>query len=321
MTRRNILENWLKCGECGTEFDLNKNKSGCPLCGFGKNYLIKNVEKLSKDNSDISFYTNYTSIPPIMELNRANIDADKESEVWGSWLMFNDFFAPKLICRVLAWKLHEEESETILLSSLMSSVIKTIETTGLSNMKGFPNLHKDNKGDRLVNHFLRTFTKMGLTIVKPLNTDVRDIWTEDWNTIQVSLSQKGLEFAKIKNPIFDEQNTIQVLNEEEKKWMITYLKEIDVIGYKEYSVLKEVYNFLKNGNNGNRDLWNWFKNNEKFRNYILERSKRAREDPEVFEKQLTNYSRSFSTAKISLLRELGLVKNKRNDYTIMGEFN
>ena len=84
--------------------------------------------------------------------------------------------------------------------------------------------------------------------------------------------------------------------------------------------MKEVHNFLKGGNNGNSDLWNWFKNNEKYKNYVRERSKRAREDPVIFEKQLTNYARSFSTAKISLLRELGLVKNKRNDYSIMGDF-
>jgi len=83
--------------------------------------------------------------------------------------------------------------------------------------------------------------------------------------------------------------------------------------------LKEVYDFLKTGNNGNQDLWDWFEDNEKFQEYIKYRSEKAKNDDRIFRKQLHNYARTFASAKISLLRELGLVKNKRNDYTIVGE--
>jgi ribosomal protein L37E len=320
MTQRIQSENWIKCGGCGTEFDLNKNKLGCPLCGFGKNFVSNFSPEIQKERIHSLTYNKHMTIPPEMKLNHADVFSDKETRTWGSWLMFNDFFAPKLITRVLAWKLYEEKSETVLLSSLMNDVINTIKENGLSKLKGFPNLNKDPKGERLVNHFLSTITKMGLTIVKPLDSNVKDIWKEDWEKIRVSLSNKGLEFAQLKNNVLDEGDIKQILNVEEKKWILNYLKEIDVMGYKDYSILKEVYNFLKDGNNGNKDLRNWFINNEKFRIYIPERSKRARESPEVFEKQIWNYARSFSTAKISLLRELGLVRDKRNDYTIMGEF-
>jgi len=320
-SQKNELENRLKCGNCQTDFDLNKNRFGCPLCGFGRTFLQENHTTVKVNEIYQSNYHKYIEIPPDIELNCGHINKDRESEVWGSWLMFNDFFAPKFITRVLAWKLHEEKSETVLLSSLMRDVIKTIKDAGYSKMKGFPNLDKDSKGDRLVNHFLRTFANMGLVFVKPLDPNVKDVWKENWEKIRISLTKKGLEFSRIKNPVFDENEKEQILSNEEKDWLIQYLKKIDDIGYKEYSVLNEVYHFLKDGNNGNSDLWNWFKNNEKYKKYILERSKRARDDPEIFEKQLTNYARSFSTAKISLLRELGLVKDKRNDYTILGEFN
>ena len=43
-------ENMIKCGKCSTEFDLGKNKGGCPLCGFGRSSVevkpIKEEKKL-----------------------------------------------------------------------------------------------------------------------------------------------------------------------------------------------------------------------------------------------------------------------------------
>ena len=59
--------------------------------------------------------------------------------------------------------------------------------------------------------------------------------------------------------------------------------------------------------------------NKEFQDYIKKRSKRAKDDPRAFQKQLSNYARSFASAKISLLREMGVVRDKRNDYTITGE--
>jgi len=34
-------ENRIKCGNCGTEFDFNRNTNGCPLCNFGDKKTVK----------------------------------------------------------------------------------------------------------------------------------------------------------------------------------------------------------------------------------------------------------------------------------------
>jgi len=320
-------ENRIKCGRCGTEFDLNKNKDGCPLCGFGRHTFKESVDiKPSKKKEEINELKEFVSIPPSINLRSGTIFVDEETKIWGSWLMFNDFFAPKFLARVLAWKIKKENLDYVPLLSLIEDSVKVIKKYGLTELKGFPNkikepdnLQKDNAVGRLVHHFLRTAVKMGFFEVRPLNSKVKDIWKEDWDKIEITLTKEGLEFAQLKNFIFDENKKEQILTPEERDWLLNYLKKIDRQGYREYHVLKEVYNFLKKGHNGNEDLWNWFENNKAYRNYILQRSKRAQEDTKIFKKQIYNYARTFASAKISLLRELGLVKNKRNDYTIIGD--
>lgn len=313
------LENRIKCGKCGTEFDLNKNQDGCPLCGFGKGILIGDIDKKITPEKNIIGLHEYIKIPPTINLSSGNVMIDDETQIWGSWLMFNDFFAPKFLSRIIIWKMYKEKKDYIILNELMDDAINIIKTNGLTKFKGFPNLNKDRKGERLVEHFLKTFVKMGLIQFEPVEKNGLDIWKANWDKIQVIPTKECVEFAQIKNKLFDEKQIEQILNLEEKDWLLNYLKKIDEKGYKEYSTLKEVYLFLKDGNNGNKDLWNWFVKNNKFQSYIEQRSK-SKDNPELFEKQIWNYARSFSSAKISLLREFGVVKNKRNDYTILGEF-
>ena len=313
-------ENRIRCGKCNTEFDMNKNRDYCPLCGFGKKTAKESIEeakvlpkKIQDDQSSM-----YFQIPPSLRLSSGKITSNDETKTWGAWLMFNDFFAPKFLSRVLVWKMQKENSDAILLSELMNESIGLISKYNLSHLKGFPNLKKDIEGNRLVHHFLRTFVNMGLVNAEPVEKGIKDVWKEKWDKIKVSLTKEGLNFAQIKNNVFDDGRTEQILTPEEKKWLIDHLKQIDKEGYKEYSILKGIYDFLKAGNNGNQDLWSWFENDEKFKKYILSRSERARNDDKKFKKQIHNYARSFASAKISLLRELGVIKNKRNDYTVMG---
>lgn len=324
----NMQENRIKCGRCGTEFDLNKNKEGCPLCGLKKE-LYKDLrigKELVKEKAKALILNEFLSIPPSLKLRPGKVNTDDGTEIWGSWLMFNDFFAPKFLARVLAWKIKKENLEYVVLNSLIEDAVELIEKYELSRFKGFPNqikkpnnLQRDNAVCRLVYHFLRTAIDMGFFEENPVDTKVQDVWGEPWEKIEITLTKEGLEFAQLRNLIFDENKNEQILCPEEKEWLIDYLKEIDKQGYREYSVLKEVYDFLKDGHNGNKDLWNWFETNKKFQDHILQKSKRAQKDNEVFKKQLYNYARTFASAKISLLRELGVVKNKRNDYTIIGE--
>ena len=313
-------ENRIRCVRCGTEFDLTKNKEGCPLCGFGKKSFAEyplefsKKEETPKTQSSVEFF----GIPPEMNLQKGKTITDKETQTWGSWLMFNDFFAPKFISKVLAWKMYKEKKDFVFLNDLIEETINLIVKHHLSQLKGFPNLDKDRKGGRLVHHFLRTFVNMGLI---DANLDGRrgdEIWKENWTKIKISLTKQGLQFARIKNSVFDERKKEQILSLEEKNWLVDYLKGIDKEGHKEYSILRQVYDFLKSGKNGNKDLWKWFENNKKFCDYIHERSERAQKDSKIFKQQIHNYARTFASAKISLLRELGVVKDKRNDYTIIG---
>ena len=313
-------ENRIKCGNCGTEFDFNRNTNGCPLCSFGSKKTVKEELKTASSVAASMGKVNYLAIPPELKLKSGDVNSDRETETWGSWLMFNDFFAPKFLARVLAWRLSEKKTEVVILKEFMASIVQIIKDNELTSLKGFPDLEKDRDGNRLVNHFLKTATNMGLFEVKSVSGKVKDVWTEKWDNIFVSLTKEGLEFARLRNTVFDDHKKEQVLTSEEKDWLVNYLKQIDRSGYKEYSVLKEVYNYLKAGHNGNKDLWAWFEKNEKFKDYIKYRGEKARKDPKIFQKQLHNYARSFASAKISLLREFGVVKDKRNDYTIMGEF-
>lgn len=317
MDNEQILENRIKCGTCGTEFDLNKNMEGCPLCGFGRDSALRKTKNTIYQITQLQ--DEYFKKPPHLDLLPGRVISDDETNIWGSWLMFNDFVAPKFLIRIIAWKMYNEKNDNVLLSNVMNEAINLIKKNRLSQFKGFPNLQKDRNGQRLVDHFLKTCVKMGLVTIQSANEDKQDILTGDWDKIKISLSREGLEFSQLSNPIFDDNKNEQILSTEERNWLLKFLKKIDKEGYKEYTVLKQVYEFLKAGNNGNKDLWNWFVKNPKFREYIPKRSKRAEENQEIFEKQIWNYARSFSSAKISLLRELGLIKNKRNDYTITGE--
>ena len=65
-------------------------------------------------------------------------------------------------------------------------------------------------------------------------------------------------------------------------------------------------------------MWDWLKKNPEFVSYVKERSGKSK-NPKAFERQLENLSKTFGASKISLLRELGIIKNKRDDYTIIGE--
>jgi len=312
-------ENWVKCGKCGTEFDLNKN-DGCPLCGFGSKDI--SIEKESEERSiSKNKMLRYLSIPNDLVLEPGKPLIDDETRRVGSWGMFNSFFPGKATLRVLAHIMEEENQECIKLSDLMKKMEEVLQRSELTKLRGFPNNpKKESSIGRLVYHFIRTFTEMGFFIVKTAGENKEDVWACNWDDIDITLTKEGLEFAKIKNRVFDYNESNQVLTNDEKVWLIDYLRKIDREGYKEYSLLRDVFEFLKEGHNGKDELWNWFKSNENFRNYVRQWSRKA-DDPKKFEEQIENISTTFAAGKLALLRELGVVKNKRNDYTILEGLN
>ena len=117
-------ENRIKCGNCGTEFDFNRNTNGCPLCSFGGRKTVKEELKTASVEK-----VNYLAIPPELKLKSGTVFSDKETETWGSWLMFNDFFAPKFLARVLAWRLSEKKKEVVILKEFQFLQVICLKTS------------------------------------------------------------------------------------------------------------------------------------------------------------------------------------------------
>jgi len=320
----NLSENRIKCGKCNTEFDLNKN-DGCPLCGFGIGLQTAGIrinKKLQIEDGSI----NYLAIPKNLDLKPGQLRIDDETKSVGSWGMFNSFFPGKAVLRILANMLDKEKTKIVTLDALINKTSEETQKYSLSKLRGFPNdPNNKNSIGRLVYHFIRTFTEMGFFTVKPKEETKNNVWDEPWVNIEITLTKEGLEFAKLKNKIFDNGDfsqasiEFQILTKEEKQWLTCYLKKIDEKEYKEYSILKNVFDFIKQGHNGKDELWNWFETNPDFINYVKQWSRKT-DNPEAFEKQIKNLSITFAGGKLALLRELGVVSNKRNDYTIVGEF-
>jgi len=312
----NSNENRIKCGKCNTEFDLNKNNN-CPLCGFGSK---KGSISLHQDKKEIIEHKgiNYLSIPSDLKLKSIKPTVNEETKAVGSWGMFNSFFPGKAVLRILANMLNEKKVKFIILNDLIKKTSDVFQINNLSKLRGFPNEPRSASSmGRLVYHFIKTFNQMGFFEVKSKEKSDGEVWNEPWTNIEITLTKEGLEFSKLRSKVFDEQEPNQILTLEEKKWLLGYLKSIDK-DYKEFSMLKAVFEFIKEGHNGKDELWKWFTKNENFLNYVKTWSRKSK-DAEAFEKQIENLAPTFAAGKIALLRELGVIKNKRNDYTIIGE--
>jgi hypothetical protein len=135
-----------------------------------------------------------------------------------------------------------------------------------------------------------------------------------WDSTYLSITKEGFEFCQLENRVLDWKAHEQVLTDPERDWVIRYLKKIDGEGFKEYSLLRGVFEELKKKN---IDISGWFERNESFRTYVKSWS-RKKEDTAKFSKQMKTVAIMFAQSKIALLREMGLVQNQRNDYTIIG---
>ena len=142
-----------------------------------------------------------------------------------------------------------EQKDNIPLLSLLGDAVELIEQYKLTQFKGFPNkitnkedLQKDNAVSRLVYHFLYTGEGMGFFEVTS-DKNAEEPWDEKWKDISVSLTKEGLEFAQLRNLIFDDGEKEQILTTEEREWLVKHLKKIDKENYKEYSILHEYHMF------------------------------------------------------------------------------
>jgi len=276
----------------------------------------------------------YLSIPDDIEgLENGNVmkygtGEDRKLQLVGTWGQFNSFFPIKAALRILANLMSESKKESINLREFVfrcTDIFRkvNIHNKKLSKYRGFPLRRKDSAIGRFVWHFLIPAQEMGLIkIAKSSLERARyeglPYSSNDWNRVYVTITREGLEFARLTNPLFDGEDMEQVLGEDERKWMINFLKKIDKDGFREYSLLKDVFDFLTEGHDGKGELWSWFENDQRFMNYVKSWSRKSGE-PRKLKKQVANLARTFSASKIALLRELRIIRNKRGDYTLINE--
>lgn|GEM_PF-1377442 len=227
----------------------------------------------------------------------------------GTWGQFNSFTPIKAVLRILCHTVSEKGGEAVNLQELVDRSREIFKTAGLARYRGFPSSNKDSAVGRLVWHFITPAHEMGLVRIE----GAKEIPARGWGKVMISPTKEGLEFAGLKNHIFDERGTKQVLSDAEREWMLGHLKKMDAEGYKEYSFLLEVFGELKKGNT---DIASWLENNRRFINYVKSWSRKAGEEKKL-KKQLANVATMFAQSKIALLRELGVISDKRNDYTVI----
>lgn len=255
----------------------------------------------------------YLGPPPELEnLKGGNVMLDShEAKYVGTWGQFNSFFPVKAVLRVLAHMVEENDGKPVDLEHLVKKSVEVFTAAGLSDYRGFPtNIRKESAVGRLVWHFITPAHEMGLIGVEGKTK----IPTRAWGEVNVFSTKEGLEFAKLENLLFDGKSKAQLLSEPEKKWTLEYLKKIDDAGYKEHTFLKRTFDELKKGN---RDLAGWLEKDKHFNEYLESRSSKEKGTKE-FKKQLKHVATMFAQSKIALLRELGVISNKRNDYTVIG---
>ena len=253
----------------------------------------------------------YLSPPPELEnLRSGKIVLTPAAKHVGTWGQFNSLFPVKAVLRVLSHMVSENGGKPVNLQDLVHKSKSTFDLAGLKQYRGFPSSSKESALGRLVWHFITSAHEMGLVRIE----GAEEIPIRGWEKVRISPTKEGLEFAKMKNLIFDEGSTKQLLSDAEREWILVYLKKIDGEGYKEYSFLQQIFEELKKGN---RDIAAWLENNRPFNNYVKSWSRKAKNEKK-FRKQVGNVASMFAQSKIALLRELGMISDKRNDYTVTG---
>ena len=227
------------------------------------------------------------------------------ASIFGTWGMFNSYIPGKAALRILTNLIDRSSGMPVKFSDLVDECVTYFSRSGLYKYRGFPKKTSESARGRLETHLIMPFHEMGLMRVYGEKRE-----------LHVMITKGGLAFAKLQNPLLDGGNKTKLLSEEEREWLISHLKSIDKAGFKEFTMLKGLTQFLENEERRFEDIVNWFKNNQEFVNW-LKTGSRYRDDPNAFSGQLQNVARTFASGKIALLRELGLLSTKRATYHVL----
>lgn len=224
---------------------------------------------------------------------------------FGAWGMFNSYSPGKAALRVLMNLSNENAGNPIKFSRLIDECMTYFSRSGLYKYRGFPKRTSESARGRLATHLILPYHDMGLMKVHGGMKNGHIMFTE-----------KGLAFAKLRNPLLDEKGKTNPLSEEESEWLKSYLKEIDELGYKEFSLLKGLTEFLADSERQFKDIVDWFKNKKDFVEWLREGS-RYEDNPKAFSRQLDNVATTYASGKIALLRELGILSTSRATYKVL----
>lgn len=242
----------------------------------------------------------------------------RESSI-GSWFMFNSFFASKSVMRGLS-NLLIETKNNVFIDEFLQEFFQSSKARGLLTYRGFP------KEKEKRQHASSNIQKMRYFILSPLEEmGFIKINQTDGKREKIFITPAGAKFSLLENPRLD-LNDNQLLSNEEIKFLTFYLKEIDAQGYKEYTILQEFLDYLveksKVKSVTHIEVVSWFANNPKIIDYLYSNSRAKKnnlsKDSDFFKKQLSGVASAFASGKVAILRELRVINDKRNDYSVIG---
>jgi len=254
--------------------------------------------------AEVSISSNFLRELPEVESIKVTEPKVEESR-FGTWGMFNSYVPGKAALRVLTNLINKNGGRPVRFSDLVDECVIHFSRSGLCKYRGFPKKTSESARGRLATHLILPYHEMGLMRVYGEKKD-----------LHVMITEEGLAFTKLPNPLLDEGDKTKFLSEEESKWLISHLRRIDKLGYKEFSILEDLTRFLASAEKRFEDIANWFKRNENFVDWLRTGS-RYQHDSAAFSRQLDNVARTFASGKIALLRELGLISTSRATYHVV----
>lgn len=269
-----------------------------------KGITAESTDRMVFEPAEVSTSPNFLRELPEVESIKVT-EAEIQESIFGTWGMFNSYVPGKAALRVLTNLINENGGKPLRFSDLVDECITHFSRSGLCKYRGFPKRTSESARGRLATHLILPYHEMGLMRIYGNKKDPH-----------VMITKEGLAFAKLQNPLLDGGDKTMFLSEEESEWLISHLKRIDKLGYKEFSILKGLAHFLASADKRFADIMNWFKSNQKFVDWLRTGS-RYKDDPKAFSQQLHNVARTFATGKIALLRELRVLTASRAKYHVL----
>jgi len=232
----------------------------------------------------------------------------------GKNFLFNSFFAAKAMLRVIA-NLTNEERKPPEQDKVLDTFNNATKARDLKKYNGFPKNRENEKHER------SSINKLLYSILLPLS----QMGMLKLNDNNISLTKHGFGFSMLTNPKLD-NNEDELLSEEEINYLIGYLKEIDMHGYKEYTFLKQIVDFIKEKSTYGKtpvyqDLVDFIKRDERFVDYVYKTSKFSTnglpKESHDFLNKLQRTAQAVVASRIALLREFSVIEDKRNSYRII----